>query len=226
MLCEDCGLVQLKDIVSPQVLFDEYLYFSSNADAMVASAKQLVDNIIPTLAKDANILEIASNDGYLLQHYIQRQFNVLGVEPARNIAEYAMKKGIPTRCEYFTSDFAEKLDDEGYAADIIHANNVMAHVPATNDFVYGIKKVLKPTGQAIIEVPYLLNLADHCEFDTIYHEHVYYFSLLALERLFARHGLMIHDVEEIPVHGGSLRIFVSHSGQREVSGTRHGHACE
>lgn len=218
MLCEGCGLVQLKDIVDPGTLFNEYLYFSSNAVTMLESARHLVDKLVPSLPKEAKIVEIASNDGYLLQYYQNNGFDVLGIEPAKNIAEYANTKGIPTRCEFFTAALADTLSQEQHLqADIIHANNVMAHVPNINDFVLGIKKLLAPQGQAIIEVPYLLNLINKIQFDTIYHEHVYYFSLSPLLSLFSRHGLTIFDVEEIPVHGGSLRIYVSHEGQHATS---------
>lgn len=217
MFCEACGLVQLKDIVPPQELFDEYLYFSSNSETMVQSAATLTDKISVSLPNDARVIEIASNDGYLLQHYINKNIEVLGIEPAKNIADYALKKGIPTRCEYFSIRFAEQLVSENIQADVIHANNVMAHVPDLNDFALGIKKLLKINGQAIIEVPYLLNLIEHCEFDTIYHEHVFYFSLLPLTILFERHDLVISDVEEIPIHGGSLRLYVKHKNAAEVS---------
>ncbi len=217
MLCEACGLVQLRDIVDPGTLFSEYLYFSSNAATMLDSVSQLVDRITPDLSKTAKIVEIASNDGYLLQYYQKKGFEVLGIEPAKNIAEHANAKGIPTRCEFFTEAFAEVLEQEHIKADIIHANNVMAHIPDINDFASGIKKLLAPQGQVIIEVPYLVNLIDKVQFDTIYHEHVYYFSLSPLLSLFARHGLTIFDVEQIPVHGGSLRIYVGHQDQHDVS---------
>lgn len=217
MLCHNCALVQLKDIIDPQALFDQYLYFSSNSDEMVRSAAELVENITLSLPSDARIIEIASNDGYLLQHYLNKNYSVLGIEPAKNIAQYAIQQGIPTLCEYFSVKIAEKLVNEGLTADIIHANNVMAHVPDINDFVLGIKKLLKPEGQAIIEVPYLMNLIDHCEFDTIYHEHVYYFSLLALNSLFSRHKLMLTHVKRISIHGGSLRLYVHHENKQEVS---------
>lgn len=210
ILCKQCSLVQLKNIVSPEHLFDDYLYFSSNSVTMVKSAENLVEKIVPTLPNNAQIIEIASNDGYLLQHYINKEISVLGIEPAKNIAKYAIERGITTRCDYFSVNLVEKLLIEGYQADIIHANNVMAHISDLNDFASGIKKLLKPNGQAIIEVPYLLNLINHCEFDTIYHEHIFYFSLQPLDKLFNRHQLIISNVEEIPIHGGSLRLYVKH----------------
>lgn len=213
ILCPDCSLVQLKDIIKPEVLFDEYLYFSSNSDSMIQSAATLVDKITLSLPKDARVIEIASNDGYLLQHYLKKNYSVLGIEPAKNIAQHAIQKGIPTRCEYFSTKIAEKLINKNLHADIIHANNVMAHAPDINDFVLGIKKLLKPDGQAIIEVPYLLNLIDQCEFDTIYHEHVFYFSLSSLNSLFSRNKLTLNHAEQIPIHGGSVRLYVSHKSE-------------
>lgn len=218
MLCRNCGLAQLKDIVSPEELFDEYCYFSSYSDTLVGYAANLVEKLSKNLPSNANIVEIASNDGYLLQHY-KKSFQVLGIEPAKNIAKVAIKKGISTRCEYFTKSLAETLTNEGIHADIIHANNVMAHVPEINDFVSGIKKLLKPNGQAVIEVPYLLNLIKHCEFDTIYHEHVFYFSVSPLVQLFDRHHLVIKDIEEIPIHGGSIRLYITHKDKAIMSQT-------
>lgn len=217
VLCEKCGLVQLKDTVPPSDLFDEYLYYSSNSETMVQSVANLVEILVPSLSKNAKIIEIASNDGYLLKNYIKKNIDVLGIEPAQNIAEYAVANGIPTRCEYFSKNLAKQLVRDGIQADIIHANNVMAHIPDINDFVEGLKILLKPKGQAIIEVPYLLNLINHCEFDTIYHEHVFYFSLLPLNMLFNRHHLTISHVEEIPIHGGSLRLYISHKNDGEIS---------
>lgn len=217
ILCKNCGLVQLKDTVDPSTLFSEYLYYSSTAITMLESVSQLVDKIAVSLPKNAQIIEIASNDGYLLQYYQKQGFNVLGIEPAKNIADHANAKGITTRCEFFSSKFADELVQENIKADVIHANNVMAHVPDLNDFARGIKKILAENGQAIIEVPYLLNLINEFQFDTIYHEHVYYFSLLPLLALFSRHNLMIFDVEQLPIHGGSLRLYITHSGQKTVS---------
>lgn len=217
MLCENCGLVQLKDLVDPGVLFSDYLYFSSNSVTMLESASQLVNKITENLPKDSKIIEIASNDGYLLQYYQNKHFDVLGIEPAQNIAAHANAKGINTRSDFFTSALADSLLSENIQADIIHANNVMAHVPDINDFILGIKKLLTPNGQAVIEVPYLLNLIDEFKFDTIYHEHVYYFALLPLLALFNRHHLMILDVEKISIHGGSLRLYIGHQGHRTPS---------
>lgn len=211
VLCCHCGLVQLKDIIEPEVLFDEYHYFSSNSDDMIQSAAKLVAQNLKDLPKNAKIIEIASNDGYLLQHYLNKDVAILGIEPAKNIAKFAQAKGIPTLCEYFGLSLAQKIVSEQGGADIIHANNVMAHVPNINDFAAGIKTLLKPEGTAIIEVPYLVDLINHIEFDTIYHEHIYYFSVTALNYLFTKHQLLITDVEKIPLHGGSLRLYVKHA---------------
>ncbi len=209
MLCTHCALVQLKETISPQSLYDEYLYFSSNSNTMVQMAQKTVATVLNNLPeKDATIIEIASNDGYLLQHYLHKNFKILGIEPAKNIAAFARLKNIPTISEYFSTHLANQLVKEGMQADIIHANNVLAHAPDINDFVQGIKILLKPKGQAIIEVPYLLKLVEQGEFDTIYHEHVYYFSLTALEALFSRHHLIIKNLIEIPIHGGSLRLTI------------------
>jgi len=219
VLCTTCSLIQLKDTIPPSHLFDEYLYFSSHSDTMIQSAKTLVEKLIPTLPNNAMIIEVASNDGYLLQHYINRNIKVLGIEPAKNIAEHAIKRGIPTKCNYFNTQLALELIETGFQADVIHANNVMAHVPDINDFVFGLKQLLGSKGQIIIEVPYLINLISHGEFDTIYHEHVYYFSLLSLIPLFHRHGLIIADVEEIPIHGGSLRLYIKHHTETPSTNT-------
>lgn len=210
VLCENCSLVQLKDAIDPEILFSEYHYYTSNSDTMLESARELVNNIIPSLEQPATIIEIASNDGYLLKNYLNKNFNVIGIEPAKNIADYANANGIPTRVEFFNEEVAQQLVKEGYSADVIHANNVMAHVRDIHEFAAGIKILLKTKGRAIIEVPYLLDLIQHNEFDTIYHEHVYYFSLSALVHLFAKHGLSIDDVEKLAIHGGSLRLFISH----------------
>lgn len=213
MLCEDCGLAQLKDLVDPRDLFSDYVYFSSNSDTMLASVAQLAERIIPTLPENAFVVEIASNDGYLLKNYVQNGINVLGIDPAENIAKIANANGIKTLCEFFGESVAKKLAESNQKADIIHANNVMAHVPDINGFISGIKILLKENGKAIIEVPYFLDLVKKFEFDTIYHEHVYYFSIQALKPVFERHGLEIADIEKLTLHGGSLRLFVTHAGQ-------------
>lgn len=214
--CRNCSLVQITETVPPEELFSEYLYFSSFSDTALENAQKICDRLINTknLNSDSLVVEIASNDGYLLQFYQKQDIPVLGIEPAANIAKVAQEqKGIPTLCKFFSKELAEKLKVEGKQADIIHANNVLAHVPDLNGVVAGINLLLKPQGIAVIEVPYVKDLIEHCEFDTIYHEHLYYFSLTALDRLFSRHNLLVFDVEQLPIHGGSLRIFVGKNQQ-------------
>lgn len=216
LLCANCGLAQLKDTLPPDALFSDYVYFSSNSDTMLHSASQLVEQIIPTLNDDAFIIEIASNDGYLLKNYIKRNVPVLGIDPAQNIASHAAHDGIPTLCDFFSEKLASQLIRDGIKADVIHANNVMAHVPNINDFIRGLKILLKPSGYCVIEVPYFLDLVENLEFDTIYHEHVFYFSVKPLRKAFLSHGLEIFDIERLSIHGGSLRLFVGHCGQKAV----------
>ena len=168
------------------------------------------------LSEESLVVEIASNDGYLLQYYKERGINVLGIEPAVNIARIAVdERGIPTICEFFDEALARSLHESGKRADIIHANNVLAHVVDLNNVVRGIATLLKDTGVAVIEVPYVGDLIEHCEFDTIYHEHLCYFSLTTLDHLFRRHNLLIKDVEHLPIHGGSLRVFAAKTGQQD-----------
>ncbi len=197
-------------------LFRDYAYATSFSDTMVEHARALVEPLIGqrALGPASQVIEIASNDGYLLQFYQQRGIPVLGIEPAANIAELAVKtKGIPTLVEFFDERLARRLAAEGRLADVIHAHNVFAHVPDPNSFVAGIRHVLKPGGVAVIEAPYVRELIAKLEFDTIYHEHFSYYSLSAVEALCRRHGLMICDLELLPIHGGSLRLFVAHAGQ-------------
>lgn len=207
--CMQCTLVQITKSVPPEALFREYLYFSSFSDTMLKHSHTLVSRLISErhLGADSLAVEIASNDGYLLQFYKQAGVPVLGVEPAINIAKVAVERGIRTVCEFFGEDLAKQLVARGERADVIHANNVLAHVPDLNGFVEGIALLLKESGIAVIEVPYVKDMIDHIEFDTIYHEHLCYFSLTALDRLFRRHALIIHDAERVAIHGGSLRIF-------------------
>lgn len=216
MLCSECGLAQLKDLVDPKELFSNYVYFSSNSETMLKSAKSLVDTIIPSLSKESLVVEIASNDGYLLKNYVENNIKVLGIDPAENIAELANKSGINTLCDFFSYNLSKTLASKDIYADVIHANNVMAHVPNINDFIKGIKKLLKPKGYAVIEVPYLLDLVSNLEFDTIYHEHVYYFALKPLISAFERHSLEIYNLNKLDIHGGTLRLFVGHSGAHNV----------
>jgi SAM-dependent methyltransferase len=216
MLCEDCGLAQLKDLIDPKKLFSEYVYFSSNSDAMLVSVKELTHQLIPNLSSESFVIEIASNDGYLLKNYVENGIKVLGIDPAENIAKVANDQEIPTLCAFFGESLATELANSGKKADIIHANNVMAHVPDINGFIKGLKILLKEKGTAIIEVPYFLELLKKIEFDTIYHEHVYYFSVQALNPVFARHGLEIYNIEKTSLHGGSLRLFICHTADRGV----------
>jgi len=212
VLCPNCSLVQITETVPAEELFREYLYFSSFSDTMLDHAKRLAHQMLDSrkLTQNSLVVEVASNDGYLLQYYKQAGIPVLGIEPALNIAEVAReKRGIPTLTEFFGEELAKRLRSEGKLADVIHANNVMAHASDTVDFVRGLSALLKDDGVAVIEVPYVKDLIDRCEFDTIYHEHLCYFSLTALDHLFSTHGLRIIDVERIQIHGGSLRVFVS-----------------
>jgi SAM-dependent methyltransferase len=212
VFCPSCTLVQISETVPPETLFREYLYFSSYSDTMLQHASTIAKKIAEGrhLNDQSLVIEIASNDGYLLQYYQREGVRVLGIEPATNIATVARARGIETVCEFFGADLAAILRREGKQADVIHANNVLAHVPDLNGFVAGVQMLLKDDGVAIIEVPYVKEMIDHCEFDTIYHEHLCYFSLTALDKLIVRHDLGITDVELLPIHGGSLRVFVTH----------------
>jgi SAM-dependent methyltransferase len=212
VFCGRCALVQITETVPPEQLFREYFYFSSFSETMLRHAQELATRLIAArkLGAGSRVVEIASNDGYLLQYYQRAGIPVLGIEPAVNIARHAREeRGIPTIAEFFGQELASGLADGGNTADVIHAHNVLAHVADLNGFVCGIGKLLKEDGIAVIEAPYVKDLIDQVEFDTIYHEHLCYFSLTALKCLFARHGLSIADVERIPIHGGSLRIFAS-----------------
>lgn len=218
--CPSCALVQIGETVIPERLFRHYLYASSFSDTMLAHARDLVGLVVETrkLTKDNLVIEIASNDGYLLQYYKKRSIPVLGIEPAKNIAAVAEnERGIPTIVEFFGPELAKRLAAEGRRADVIHAHNVFAHVPSPSDFVAGIKKVLKPSGVVVIEVPYVGDLIRNLEFDTIYHEHFSYFSLTAVETLARRHGMQVSDVDLVKIHGGSLRLFVTHADATAVS---------
>jgi hypothetical protein len=189
-------------------LFRDYLYFSSFSDAMVKHAEELAVRLTVerSLGPHSLVVEVASNDGYLLQFYRRSEVPVLGVEPATNIARVAIDRGIPTVCQFFGKSLAERLIAEGKRADVIHANNVLAHVAELNGFVHGFRLLLKNDGIVVVEVPYAIDMIDRSEFDTIYHEHLCYFSLTALDHLFRRNGLVIVDVERLEIHGGTLRI--------------------
>jgi SAM-dependent methyltransferase len=219
VFCEDCTLVQITETVPPARLFSEYAYFSSFSDTMLRHAEALAGQVISArrLGPDSLVAEVASNDGYLLQYYRRAGVPVLGIEPAANIARVAEERGIRTVVNFFGDALARTLREGGDRADVIHANNVLAHVPDLPGFARGLAALLKDDGVAIIEVPYVKDLVDHREFDTIYHEHLSYFSLTALDRLFARHGLALQDVERMPIHGGSLRVTVGVAGGRGAS---------
>jgi SAM-dependent methyltransferase len=206
--CPSCSLVQLTHTVEPERLFWDYPYFSSYSDTMVRHAGQLAAKLTHERHLDSKslVIEAASNDGYLLKHYQAAGVPVLGIEPAKNVAAKAIEQGIPTRTEFFSHEFAEELAASGVKADVFHAHNVLAHVPDLNGFVSGVRGVLKDDGIAVFEFPYLRDLLNAREFDTIYHEHVFYFSLTALNRCLRRHGLSVLDVERLSIHGGSLRV--------------------
>ncbi len=217
VFCKQCSLVQITETVDPEILFRDYMYFSSFSDALLAHAKEMAQAVLneKRLDKESLVVEAASNDGYLLKNFVEREIPVLGVEPASNIAEVARENGIPTDNEFFGTDYARKFLDSGKKADVFFGNNVLAHVSDLNGFVKGIEMILAEDGIVSIEAPYLLDLIEHCEFDTIYHEHLCYFSITALDQLFQRHGLTIYDLFRVPIHGGSLRIWAGKTGQVE-----------
>jgi SAM-dependent methyltransferase len=217
-ICERCLLVQLEEFVTPEDIFGEYAYFSSYSDSWVAHARGYVEMAIERfgLTPSSRVVEVASNDGYLLQHVRERGIPALGIEPAANVAVVAQERGIETIIRFFGRELASELATEGRRADLLVANNVMAHVPDLNDFVAGIEMVLAPAGVATIEVPHLVRLVEGNQFDTIYHEHFSYFSLLTASRVLAAHGLEVFDVDELKSHGGSLRLYA----QRAETGGR------
>jgi 2-polyprenyl-3-methyl-5-hydroxy-6-metoxy-1,4-benzoquinol methylase len=210
---EDNFLVQLEEFESPDHIFSDYAYFSSFSDSWLRHAKGYVEMMVERFGFDekSQVIEIASNDGYLLQYFHEKGIPVLGIEPAANVAEVARKSGIPSVVKFFGVRTARELVADAIQADLLLGNNVLAHVPDLNDFVAGMKIVLKPTGILTMEFPHLLNLVALNQFDTIYHEHFSYFSFLTVERVFAKHGITLFDVEELPTHGGSLRIFGLHA---------------
>jgi SAM-dependent methyltransferase len=212
-VCEKCFLVQLEEFESPEDIFSDYAYFSSYSESWLRHAKSYADLMIEKfgLNMQSKVIEIASNDGYLLQYFKERGVTVLGVEPAANVAKVAEAKGIPSLVKFFGVNTAKELVDSGTQADLLLGNNVLAHVPDLNDFVAGMKIVLKPDGIFTMEFPHLLQLMNKNQFDTIYHEHFSYFSFFTVEQVFAAHGLTLFDVEEISTHGGSLRIYGKHS---------------
>jgi 2-polyprenyl-3-methyl-5-hydroxy-6-metoxy-1,4-benzoquinol methylase len=213
-VCDQCFLVQLEEYVSPEAIFTEYAYFSSYAESWVEHMRHYADMITDrlSLSKDNLVVEVASNDGYLLQHFVRKGVPVLGVEPAANVAKVAMEKGIPTLVKFFGEQTARELVAAGKQADLICGANVLAQVPRPNDFVKGLQLLLKPGGVVTIEFPHLTRLMAESQFDTIYHEHFSYLSFLSAERIFAAQGLTVFDVEELRTHGGSLRIYARHAG--------------
>lgn len=222
VFCSECSLVQITETVPPEKLFGEYLYFSSYSDTMVAHARDLAFRTVASrhLGQADLVIELASNDGYLLQFYRQLGIPVLGIEPAKNIAAIAQEeRGIPTICDFFGLALALRLRERGKRAAVLHAHNVLAHVADLNGFVQGVETLLADDGIAIIEVPYVVDMIDGCEFDTIYHEHLCYFSLTAIDALVRRHGLAVIDVERVPIHGGSLRATVAKAGARPLRAT-------
>jgi SAM-dependent methyltransferase len=212
VFCPSCSLVQITESVSPEILFGpEYPYFSSVSPSLLKHFRESAEHLITKQGLNAGslVIEAASNDGYLLKNFQQKGIPVLGIDPAQAPAQKAQADGVPTIIDFFSKELATKLrHEEGKAADVFLANNVLAHVPDLNGFVQGIKILLKEDGVAVIECPYLVDLVDHCEFDTIYHQHLCYFSITALDKLFRRHGLYLNDVKRTSVHGGSLRLFV------------------
>jgi 2-polyprenyl-3-methyl-5-hydroxy-6-metoxy-1,4-benzoquinol methylase len=220
LVCGQCFLVQLEEFESPDHIFSDYAYFSSYSTSWLAHAERYTEEMIErlSLGADSHVVELASNDGYLLQYFHQRQIPVLGIEPAANVAKVALQKGIPTLVEFFGAETAASLAPQS-SADLLIGNNVLAHVPDLNDFVAGMKILLKPGGVITMEFPHLKRLLDQNQWDTIYHEHFSYFSFLTVGRVFAAHGLRLFDVEELPTHGGSLRIFGCHADDADKEDT-------
>ncbi len=219
--CPVCTLLQITETVSPEKLFRDYLYFSSVSETMLRHSRESAERLIAARGLDANslVIEAASNDGYMLKNFVAKGIPVLGIEPARNIAKVARENGVNTVDEFFGVELAERLATEGTRADLFLANNVLAHVADTNGFVRGIKAILASDGRSVIEAPYAKDMIDHAEFDTIYHEHLCYFTLTSLDRLFARHGLEVVDVERLAIHGGTLRFTSAHAGTAAQSAT-------
>lgn len=220
-VCENCLLVQLKEYVSPNVIFDEYTYFSSYSNSWLNHAKTYAEKIIPYLKLNEKslVVELASNDGYMLKNFNAKNIPVLGVEPAQNVAEVAIQKGIRTHNDYFSQNCSNLLKEKYGQPDLIIGNNVLAHVPNLNDFVAGMKNLLKDDGIITMEFPHLLNLIEQNQFDTIYHEHFSYFSFYTVQKVFEAHFLEIFDVEELSTHGGSIRIYAKHSSNPEKKKT-------
>ena len=212
-VCGKCYLVQLEAYVGGEEIFTEYAYFSSSSDSWLDHARRYTEQMLErfSLGASSHVIEVASNDGYLLQYFVKAGVPSLGIEPAINVAKVAEEKGVPTLVKFFGRETARQLVAEGRQADLLLGNNVLAQVPDLNDFVAGLKIALKPTGVITFEFPHLMRLVAENQFDTIYHEHYSYFSWLTTEAIFAAHGLTLFDVEELPTHGGSLRIFARHA---------------
>ena len=211
-VCDRCFLVQLDPFELPERIFEDYAYFSSYSESWLEHAKSYARRMIESygIGRESQVVEIASNDGYLLQYFAGEKIPVLGIEPAANVAEAAERKGIPTVVAFFGAETARRLKARGTSADLLIGNNVLAHVPDLNDFVQGMKILLRPRGLITLEFPHLVKLIEAVQFDTIYHEHHSYFSFLTVEKIFAAFGLTLFDVEELPTHGGSLRIYARH----------------
>jgi SAM-dependent methyltransferase len=221
LVCERCLLVQLEEYQTPDAIFSDYAYFSSYSTTWLEHCRRYAESAVERfhLGPESRVVEVASNDGYLLQYFDERGVPVLGVEPAANVAEAAREKGIPTVVEFFGRQAAEEIAADR-KADLLIGNNVLAHVPNLNDFVAGLKLLLAPEGAITMEFPHLMRLIDEREFDTIYHEHFSYFSFLTVWEVFAAHGLKLFDVEELPTHGGSLRIYATHADSPVEVGER------
>ena len=220
-VCESCHLVQLEEFESPEAIFSDYAYFSSYSTSWLEHAERYTQQMreLLGLGKDSLVVEIASNDGYLLQYFVRDGVPVLGVEPAANVAKVAIEKGVPSVVKFFGVETAKELAAQGQQADLLLGNNVLAHVPDINDFVGGMKWALKADGLITMEFPHLLELIRHNQFDTIYHEHFSYLSLITVEKIFAAHGLKLYDVEQLPTHGGSLRIYARHADNARAQPT-------
>ncbi|MDF2368199.1 class I SAM-dependent methyltransferase [Sneathiella sp.] len=220
-VCVNCFLVQVEDVVPAEDIFSDYAYFSSFSSSWVEHARRYAEKLVPQLGLDRNslVIEIASNDGYLLKHFVAKGIPVLGIEPAANVAKSAEKVGVKTEVAFFGRETAARLAKSGLQADLMAANNVMAHVPDINDFIGGIPVLLARDGVFTIEFPHLLNLIEKVQFDTIYHEHYSYLSLLTVEKILGAHGLKVFDVEELPTHGGSLRVYACHRNASDYADT-------
>jgi SAM-dependent methyltransferase len=215
-VCDQCFLVQLEQYESAEHIFSDYAYFSSYSDSWLKHAENYCHKMIERLglSRESFVVEVASNDGYLLQYFVERNVPALGIEPAANVAKVAVEKGVPTLVRFFGVQLAEELAAEGRCADLVLGNNVLAQVPDLNDFVEGLKILLKPDGVLTLEFPHLLRLMEHNEFDTIYHEHFSYFSMLSTVRILEAHGLTAFDAEELTTHGGSLRVYACRAESR------------